>query len=110
MISLIKQIIACLMIATLVAVACYFLPFINGLFGDYLIGFFIAAIMLPIGLRWYDSHMANVRRLAQKEQNKRLKECKDWHREDREATTLEPHNYDVRNVDNQLHVFDGVKD
>ncbi|MFQ5470738.1 MAG: hypothetical protein ACE5EH_10590, partial [Gammaproteobacteria bacterium] len=36
MLSVIKQVIACLVIALMVATACYFLPFVNGLLGDYL--------------------------------------------------------------------------
>ena len=54
--------------------------------------------------------MVKIRALPKSVREKREKECKDWHREDREATTLEPHNYDARNVDQQLHVFDGFKD
>jgi len=110
MLSVIKQITACLVIASLVATACYFLPFINSLFGDYLIGFFLAAFLFPVGLKWYEAHMVKVRALPKSVREKREKECKDWHREDREATTLEPHNHDARNVDQQLHVFDGFKD
>lgn len=110
MISLIKQIIACMMIATLVAVACYFLPFVNGLLGDYLVGFFIAALVFPIGLKWYEGHMVKVRSVSQSVRNKREKECKDWHKEDSEAMTCPSQCYDERNIDRQLHVFDGFKD
>ena len=109
MISLLKQIIACLMIATLVAVGCYFLPFINGLLGDYIIGFFIVALVFPIGLKWYEYHIATVRGLPQKDRNKREKECKEWHRKSHDASTGS-NCYDQRNVDRQLHIFDGFKD
>ncbi len=106
MITLIKQIIACLMMATLVTVACYFLPFVNGLLGDYLIGFFIAAIVLPIGLRWYDSHMVAVRKAAQGEQRKLETEWRQKHGDAATGSNC----YDQRNIDRQLHIFDGYKD
>ncbi len=110
MMNVIKQLIACLLIATSVAVACYFLPFVNGMFGDYLIGFFLAALLFPIGLKWYEAHMVKVRAMSQPVRENREKECKDWHKEDREAMTCAPHCYDARNADQQLHLFDGFKD
>lgn len=109
MISLLKQIIACLMIATLIAVACYFLPFVNGLFGDYLIGFFIAALVLPIGLKWYEAHMAKVRAMSQPVRSEREKERKEWRQKHGDESTGS-NCYDQRNIDRQLHIFDGVKD
>lgn len=106
MISLIKQIIACLMIATLVTVACYFLPFINGLFGDYLIGFFIAALILPIGLKWYETHMVKVRIMSK---NGKVN-YSETQREDDEVTTCLSNCHDLRNIDQQHHVLNGFKD
>ena len=108
--NLIKQIVSLLIVAIAITVACYFLPFLNSLFEDYLVGFYIVAIVLPLGLKWYEAHMVKARAMSQPVRKKREKECKEWHREDRDAATLEPHNYDARNVDQQLHVFDGLKD
>ena len=110
MISLIKQILACLSIAILVAAACYFLPLVNSLLGDFLIGFFLAALVFPIGLKWYDAHIAKVRAISKPVRKKRENECKNWHKENREAMTCAPHCYDYRNADQQLHIFDGFKD
>lgn len=110
MISLIKQIIACLTIATLVAVACYFLPFVNGLLGDYLIGFFLASFVLPVGMKWYEAHMVKVKAISEPARKKREKECKDWHKKDSEAMNCPTQCYDERNIDRQLHVFDGFKE
>lgn len=110
MLSVIKQIIACLVIALMVATACYFLPFVNSLFGDYLIGFFLAAFVFPIGLKWYEAHMTKVRAMSEPVRKKREKECRDWHKEDSEAMTFPTQCYDERNMDRQLHVFDGFKD
>lgn len=109
MMGAVKQIIGCLVLATFVAVACYFLPIVNGLFGDYLMGFFLGALVLPIGLKWYEGHMVKVRAMSQPVRKTREKECKDWHEEDREAMTCVPHCYDARNVDQQLHIFDEFK-
>ena len=108
--SLFKQIVSCLMIATSVAVACYFLPVINGLFGDYLFGFFFAAVVVPIGVKWYEAHMIKVRAMPKHKRKRLEKECEEWHREDMEAMTCEPNNLDSRNVDQQLHIFDQFKD
>ena len=110
MLSIIKQIIACLVIASMVAAACYFLPFVNSLLGDYLIGFFLVAFVLPIGLKWYESHMTKVRAMSEPVRMKREKECKDWHKEDSEATTSSTRAYDLRNIDQRHHVFNGIKD
>lgn len=110
MLSVIKQIIACLVIASLVATACYFLPFVNSLLGDYLVGFFLAAFLLPVGLKWYEAHMVKVRAIPQPVRKKREKECKDWHKEDSDAMTCGTHAYDLRNIDQRHHVFNGFKD
>ena len=110
MLSAIKQIIACLVIALMVATACYFFSFVNSLLGDYLIGFFVAAIAFPVGLKWYEGHMVKVKAISEPDRKKREKECKDWHKEDSEAMTCPTQCYDERNLDRQLHVFDGFKD
>ena len=109
MLSVIKQIIACLVIASMVATACYFLPLVNSLFGDYLIGFFLVAFVLPVGMKWYEAHMAKVRAMPQPVRKKREEECKEWLRKSSEATTGS-NCYDQRNIDRQLHIFDGFKD
>ena len=108
--SVVKQIFACLMIAISITIACYFLPIVNGLLGDYLFGFFFAAFVLPIGIKWYESHMARVRAMPKAQRDKREKECKESWRKSSEATTCPSHCYDQRNIDRQLHIFDGFKD
>ncbi|MES9928253.1 MAG: hypothetical protein ABW158_09065 [Candidatus Thiodiazotropha sp. 6PDIVS] len=54
--------------------------------------------------------MAKVRAMSEPVRKKREKECKDWHKEDSEAMTCPTQCYDERNIDRQLHVFDGFKD
>jgi|GEM_PF-1688513 len=108
--NLIKQIASLLIVATAITVACYFLPFLNNLLEDYLVGFYLAAIALPLGIKWYGAHMVKVRALPNAVRYKREKECKDWHKEDSEAMTCPSQCYDERNIDRQLHIFDGFKD
>ncbi|SIT19306.1 hypothetical protein SAMN05421686_1165 [Thalassolituus maritimus] len=103
---MLKQIVACLMIAALVSVACYFLPFISRLFGDYVFGFFIAALILPIGLKWYETHMVKVRALSK---NGKVN-CSQSYGEDNEVTTCLSNCHDLRNIDQQHHVLNGFKD
>ena len=110
MISVIKQIIGCLVIATLVAVACYFLPVVNGLFGDYLFGFFLAAFVVPLGIKGYESQMAKVRAIPKAEQFRRGVENKESSHESDDVTTCLSNCYDLRNVDQQHHVLNGFKD
>ena len=110
MLSVIKQIIACLVIASMVASACYFLPFANSLFGDYLIGFFLAAFVLPIGLKWYETHMAKVRSLPESERIRQKVECTESMQKDDEVTTCLSNCHDLRNIDQQHHVLNGFKD
>lgn len=108
MISLVKQIIACLLIATLVTVACYFLPVVNGLFGDYIIGFFLAAFVLPVWMRLY------ICRATENSKKKRggKKTCnyqQGWSGMYSGITTGVD-TYDKRNIDQQIHVLDGLKE
>lgn len=110
MLSVIKQIIACLVIASLVATACYFLPFVNSLFSDYLIGFFLAAFVLPIGLKWYEVHMTKVRAMPENERIRKYIGRSEAMREADEVTTCLSNCHDLRNIDQQHHVLNGFKD
>ena len=53
--------------------------------------------------------MAKVRAMPQPVRKKREEECKEWLRKSSEATTGS-NCYDQRNIDRQLHIFDGFKD
>ncbi|MEW8009274.1 MAG: hypothetical protein AB2816_20390 [Candidatus Thiodiazotropha endolucinida] len=103
--SVIKQIIGCLAIAILLAVACYFMPVVNGLFGGYLFGFFLAAFAVPLGIKGYEAHMIKVRAMSEAERRRRQKECDAWHKEGSEAMTSATHSLDYRNIDRLHHNF-----
>ena len=105
-----KRILGGLFIATLVAVACQFLPLVNALFSDYLFGFFFAAVVLPIGIKCYEAHMVKVRAVPEVERRQRQEECDEWHEESSDAMTSGMHCFDLRNIDQQLHHFNGYKD
>ena len=104
---MLKQTLICLALAASVATACYFLPWVNAIFGDYLPGFFIAAIILPFLIQAHQSHQVKMRSLSQHARAKRAAECSAWHKEDREATSCVTHTYDARNIDQVLHIHDG---
>lgn len=106
----IKQIIGCLTIATSVTVACYFLPIVNALFGDYLFGFFLAAFVVPLGIKGYETHRVKVNAMSEAERHQRQQECDAYHEEESEAMTCPTYCYDNRNIDQQLHIFNGLKD
>jgi len=105
MVGVAKQIIGCLVLATLVAMACYFLPVVNGLFGDYLFGFYLAAFVLPLGMKWYDSRMSKAEATPVVDREKKHKE---WLQKNSGSSTGS-NCYDQRNIDRQLHIFDGFK-
>ncbi len=96
----IKQIIGLLMVAAVVAVACYFLPFFNRLFEDYIAGFFIVAVVLPLGYAMYKSHMAAVAKLPPDVRAKKEKESQEWWDETSEATHSPSRALDLRNMTN----------
>jgi len=96
----IKQIIGLLVVAVMIAVACYFLPFFNSLFADYVVGFFVVAIVLPIGLAMYKSHMNDISKLSPDVRLKREKESQDWWDETTEATHSPSRALDLRNTTN----------
>ena len=105
-----KLILGGLFMATLVAVGCQFLPIMNALFSDYIVGFFFAAIVLPVGIKWYEAHMVKVRAVPEAERLRRQMECDAYHKESSDVMTSGMHCFDLRNVDQQLHHFNGHKD
>jgi len=96
----IKQIIGLLLVAVMVTVACYFFPFVNDLLEDYIIGFFIVAIVLPVGLAMYKSHMTEIEKLPPDVRAKSEKENQDQREESSQATFSPSQPLDLRNVTN----------
>ena len=96
----IKQIIGLLVVAVMITVACYFLPFFNSLFADYVVGFFVVAIVLPIGLAMYKSHMEEVSKLPPDVRLARKKESDKRWKETDEATFSLSESHDLRNMTN----------
>jgi len=94
----IKQIVGLLVVAVMIMVACYFLPFFNSLFADYVIGFFVVAIVFPVGRVVYQSHMNDVSKLPPGARLKREKESQDWWDETTEATHSPSRALDLRNI------------
>jgi len=94
----IKQIIGLLLVAVMIAIACYFLPFVNDLLEDYIIGFFIVAVVLPVGRAMYKSHMATVAKLPPDIREKREKESQEQWEETDEATFSPSEPLDLRNM------------
>ncbi len=95
---IIKQMVGLLMVATAVAVGCYFLPFFNRLFEDYIAGFFVVAVVLPIGYAMYKSHMVAVAKLPSDVRAKKEKESQEQWDETCEATFSPSQPLDLRNM------------
>ncbi len=97
---IIKQMVGLLMVATAVTVACYFLPFFNRLFEDYIAGFFVVAVLFPICYAMYKSHMAAVAELPPDVRAKKEKESQERWKETDEATFSLSEPLDLRNMTN----------
>lgn len=107
--SLIKQILGSLVAATVVTIACQFLPVFSSLIGDYLPGVFLAVLIIPIIVWQRGRAKAKPNHLSKAELVQRQKECDAWHKENANALVCPSECYDARNIDRQLHIIDGFK-
>lgn len=98
--NVIKQIIGLLMVAMAITMACYFLPFLNGLFDNYIVGFYVVAIVFPIGLSMYKAHMDSIKKLPPDVRMEREEECLKRWKETEEATFSLSEPLDLRNMTN----------
>lgn len=108
--SLIKQILGRLVVATAVTVACQFLPIINTIVGGYLIGIFLAAFILPIFISKHSQRRIGTGKMPVPDVMRRKKEREEWWRKSSQATSCPSNCYDLRNIDRQLHMYDGFDD
>ena len=95
-----KEICGLLLLAGIIVGIGQFLPGLNVLFDDYLVGFLVAAVVIPIVRMAYNSHMAKVGKLPPDVREKRKKESQDWWEETSEATYSPSRTLDLRNVTN----------
>jgi hypothetical protein len=95
-----KEIGSLLLLAGVIVGVGQFLPGLNVLFDDYLVGFFLAAIAIPLVRMMYKSHMTKVAKLPQDVREKRKKESQEWWKETSEATFSPSQPLDLRNVTN----------
>lgn len=100
--SLMKPILGSMVVAAAVTIACLFLPFIGVIASEHPLVFFgaVLTILVPI----------NIVRLNSASRVERQKECDKWHQENRDAMDCPTYCYDPRNVDRQLHIYDGFRD
>lgn len=96
----VKEILGILMLAGGVVGLGQFLPGFAMLFDDYLVGFILAAIAIPLVRMMYKSHMTKVAKLPQEVRDKKEKESQKWWKETSEATFSPSQPLDLRNVTN----------
>lgn len=77
-----------------------FMPGLNVFFDDYLVGFFLAAIAIPLVRMMYKSHMAKIAKLSPKVRKKKEKESQEQWEETCEATLSLSEPLDLRNMTN----------
>lgn len=95
-----KEICGLLLLAGIIVGIGQFLPGLNVLFDDYLVGFFLAAIAIPLARMMYKSHMTNVAKLPQEIREKRERESQEQWEETCEATFSLSQPLDLRNMTN----------
>ncbi|ALP53714.1 hypothetical protein Tel_11515 [Candidatus Tenderia electrophaga] len=95
-----REICGLLLLAGIVVGFGQFLPGLAVLFEDYLVGFVLVAIAIPVFRRIYKSHMANVAKLPLDERKKKERESQKWWKETSEATFSPSQPLDLRNVTN----------
>lgn len=95
-----KEIIGLLLLAGIIVGTGQFLPGLNVLFDDYLVGFFLAAVVIPVARMMYKSHMDKIAKLPQDVRKKKEKESQDWWEETSDATYSPSRALDPRNIYN----------
>jgi len=95
-----KEICSLLLLAAIVAGLGQFLPGLALLFEDYLVGFVLAAIAIPVFRRIYRSHMDRIAKLPPDVRAKKEKETRQQWEETCEATFSLSQPLDLRNMTN----------
>jgi hypothetical protein len=95
-----KEICGLLLSAAIIAGIGQFVPGLNLIFDDYLVGFILAAIAIPVVRMMYIVHMVKVSNLAPDVRDKREKESREWWEETSEATFSPSRILDLRNIYN----------
>ena len=96
-----KEICGLLLLACFIVAVGQFLPGLNVLFDDYLVGFFLAAIAILVIRMMYKFHMVKVAKLPPDVREKREKESQEWWKETSEATYSPSRALDPRNIYNE---------
>jgi hypothetical protein len=95
-----KEIGGLLLLSSVIVGVGQFLPGLNLLFDDYLVGFLVVAFVIPVVRMAYKSHMTKVAKLSPEVRNRRKKESQEWWKETSEATYSPSRTLDLRNVTN----------
>jgi hypothetical protein len=95
-----KDICGLLLSAAIVAGIGQFVPGLNLIFDDYLVGFILSAIAIPVVRMMYKVHVAKVSKLPPDVREKREKESREWWQETSEATYSPSRTLDLRNMTN----------
>jgi heme A synthase len=95
-----KDICGLLLSAAIVAGIGQFIPGLNLIFDNYLVGFILAAIAIPVVRMMYRAYMTKVSKLPPDMREKREKEGREWWKETSEATYSPSRVLDLRNMTN----------
>ncbi len=95
-----KEICSLLLLAGIAVGLGQFLPGLAWLFEDYLLGFVLAAIAIPVFRRIYKCHMDRVAKLPPDVRAKKEKETRERWEETCEATFSPSRPLDLRNMTN----------
>ena len=95
-----KDICGLLLSAAIIAGIGQFVPGLNLIFDNYLVGFILTVLAIPVIRMMYRAHMVNVSKLAPDVREKREKESREWWEETSEATYSPSRSLDLRNMTN----------
>ena len=93
-----KEIFGLFLLAGIIVGIGQFLPGLNVLFDNYVVGVFLAAIAIPLARMMYKSHMDKVSKLPPDIQEKRGKESQEWWEKTSEAIYSPSRVLDPRNI------------
>ena len=95
-----KEICRLLLSAAIIAGIGQFIPGLNLIFDNYLVGFILTVLAIPVIRMMYRAHMAKVSKLAPDVREKREKESQKRWEETRKATFSLSRPLDLRNMTN----------
>lgn len=108
--NLIKNTISSAVIALFITAGCYLLPLLSHLLSGYLPAVFTISFLLIMVMSRTKRNQSSEMLISDVEFQRRVDESKTMWAKSSKATSCPSDCYDLRNIDRQLHTFDGLKD